>query len=97
MEPAGVVQLQALTERIISISVGLAFVALLIVLVYAAIRFLTSGGEAKTIQSASLTVTWALLGMLFLVIIWLILRLIEAFTGAPVTQFCIGFRPYCLI
>lgn len=97
MEPAGVVQLQALTERIISISVGLAFVALLIVLVYAAIRFLTSGGEPKSIQSASLTVTWALLGMLFLVIIWLILRLIEAFTGAPVTQFCIGFRPYCLI
>lgn len=96
MEPAGVVELQKLAERIIEISVGLSFVALLIVLVVGAIKFLISGGEPKQIQGASQTVTWAILGIIFLALIWLILKLIQAFTGVPVTDFCIGFPPYCI-
>lgn len=93
---AGLEKLQELFSRIIQLSVGLAFVAMLCVLVYAAIRFLTSGGEPKSIQTASGAITWAILGMLFLVLIWLILKLIDAFTGVDVTNFCFGFKPYCL-
>lgn len=91
MEPAGVSQLQNLFERIIQLVVGGAFIVLVVVLIMAGIKFLTSGGEPKAIQSASMTVTWALLGILFLGLAWLILRLIEAFTGVPVTKFCLGF------
>lgn len=90
-EPAGVNDLEKLFTQIVNISVGLAFVALVVVLLWAGFKFLTSGGETKALQSASQTVTWALLGMLFLVIAWLILQLIEAFTGVKVTQFCISF------
>ena len=93
-EPAGLTQLQSLFERIIEIFVPLSFVALLVVLVFAGIKFLTSGGEPKALQGASQTVTWALLGMLFLVIAWLILQLIQAFTGAPVTIF--NIKVLCL-
>ncbi len=95
MEPAGLEKFQELFGRIVQISVGLAFVAMLVVLVYAAIRFLTSGGEPKSIQTASQAVTWALLGMLFMVLAWLVLKLIAAFTGVDVTKFCFGFAPYC--
>lgn len=85
--PAGLTQIEELVTQLIKISSGIAFVALLVMLLWAGIKFLTSGGEPKAIQSASQTVTWALLGMLFLIIAWLTLRLIEAFTGVGVTIF----------
>jgi hypothetical protein len=89
--PAGVQQLQDLFTRFLNISIGLAFIVLTVVLVIAGIKFLTSGGEPKAIQSAGQTVTWAILGILFLALAWLILKLIGAFTGVDVTNFCIGF------
>lgn len=89
--PAGLTQLQELFARIINLSVGLSFIALTGVLLYAGIRFLTSGGEPNNIKAASQAVTWGLLGILFLVLAWLILKLIEVFTGVPVTKFCLGF------
>ena len=89
--PAGLPQLQDLIVRIINISAGLAFIAVTIMIVTAGIKFITSGGDPKAIGQAQQTITWALLGILMMVIAWLILRLIEAFTGVPVTQFLLCF------
>lgn len=89
--PAGKQQLVELFTRIINLAVEAAFLVLLIMLIYAGIKYLTSGGDPKSLSSANSTITWALLGILFLAIGWLILRLIENFTGIPVTKFCIGF------
>lgn len=94
-EPAGILQLQDIFQRIINLSVGVAFILVTVMLTWAGIRFLTSGGESKSLSSASNTITWALLGLLFLILAWLILRLIEAFTGVNVTYFCLGFAPLC--
>jgi|SRR3989344_805237 len=88
----GVLQIQEMLSRIISISVGIAFFALTVWLAWGAIKlFITSGGEAKALQQAWRSVTWAFLGLLFLILAWLVLQLIESFTGVTVTQFCIGF------
>lgn len=95
-DPAGITQLQELVQRIINISVGLAFIAVTVVLFYAGFKYLISGGEPKALGQAASAITWALLGILFLAIAWLVLKLIEAFSGVPVTQFCIGFAPYCI-
>lgn len=89
--PAGFAQLEQLLQRILNLSVGLTFIALTIMLVLGGIKFLTSGGEQKGIQQGSNTITWALLGILFLVLAWLILQLIQAFTGIQVTKFCFSF------
>lgn len=86
-DPAGLNQIEDLIKQLLTVSVPLAFVVLLVMLLWAGIKFLTSGGEPKALQSASQTVTWALLGMLFLIIAWLVLKLIEAFTGVQVTVF----------
>lgn len=86
MEPAGLTQIEEMVGRVINLFVGLSFIALVVMLVTAGIKFLTSGGEPKAIQSASQTVTWALLGMLFLVLAWLILQLMAAFTGIDVLK-----------
>ena len=93
--PSGLKDIEDLVSQLISVSVGLAFIALLVVLVIAGIKFITSGGEAKILQNASLTITWAILGILFLINAWLFLQLIRAFTGVDVTMFdiktlCVG-------
>lgn len=90
-QPAGAKQLQELFTRIINLSAEAAFTVLLIMLVYAGIKFLTSGGDPKAIGAASGTITWALLGILFMAIGWLFLLLIKNFTGVDVTKFCISF------
>jgi hypothetical protein len=88
--PAGLKEIEQLFINLISVVVGLGFIALLVLLVWAGFKYLTSGGDPKNIQAAHQTVTWALLGVLFLAIAWLILQLIAAFTGIDVTIFNIN-------
>lgn len=85
--PAGLAQIQQTFINVVGIAVALGFVALFVFLAWAGFKYLVSGGEAKAVHAAHQTVTWALLGVLFLAIAWLILRLIEAFTGIKVTIF----------
>lgn len=90
---AGLIQLQQLFLRIINLIVPLAFIILTIMLLIGGIKFLTSGGDAKATQSAGQTMTWALLGILFLALAWLVLLLIKAFTGVDVTNFSLFYFP----
>ena len=87
MDPAGLQQIEDVFRNVISVVVGLAFIVSLVMLIFAGIKYLTSGGEPKAIQAAHQTVTWALLGILFMAIAWLILQLIHNFTGIDVTVF----------
>lgn len=90
-EPAGVLQLQELIQRIINLSVFFAFFALTIVFFFAGVKFLMSRGEPKELASARQMIIWALLGMLFIALAWLVLMLVRTITGIDVTKFCIGF------
>lgn len=93
MAPAGLDQLEQLIQRILNLSVGAAFIIVLVMLVVAGIKFLTSGGEQKGVKQGADTVTWALLGILFLALAWLILRLVAAFTNHPeLLKFCLDFN-----
>lgn len=86
-DPAGLNEIEQVVGNVISVIVGLGFIAMLVVLVMAGIKYLTSAGEPKAVQSAHQTVTWALLGVVFMAIAWLILQLIQTFTGIDVTIF----------
>ena len=86
-DAAGPEFLQFLFGRIINISVAAAFIALVVVLVWAGIRFISSGGDQKALSETTTTITWGLLGMLFLALAWLILQLIAAFTGIDALKF----------
>lgn len=79
--PAGLDEIAELVGNIISMVVGLSFIAMLVLLIWAGIKYLTSGGEPKAVQTAHQIVTWALLGILFMAIAWLILQLVAGFTG----------------
>lgn len=85
--PAGLDQFEQVFSNVISVVVGLGFVALLTLLIWAGIKYLISGGEPKAIQSAHQTITWALLGVVFMAVAWIVLQLIKVFTGIDVTIF----------
>lgn len=86
-DPAGLKEIEDVFTSIISVIVGLGFIILLVMLTWAGIKYLTSAGEPKTIQAAHHTVSWALLGIVFMALAWLILQLIKVFTGIDVTIF----------
>ncbi|OGE31062.1 hypothetical protein A2631_05275 [Candidatus Daviesbacteria bacterium RIFCSPHIGHO2_01_FULL_44_29] len=94
--PAGLPQFQQLIQRLINISIPLAFVILTVMLVFAGYKFIQSGGDQKQLQAARGTLQWAVFGIGFTALGWVALKTIENFTGVTLTQFCIGFRPYCL-
>ncbi len=93
--PAGLLQFQELIQRAINLSTVLAFMVLTIMIVYGGLKYLLSGGDPKAIQSASQTIFWTVGGLGFMVLAWVALKIIEAFTGVQVTNFCIGLKPFC--
>jgi hypothetical protein len=88
-DPANAKDLQSLIERIIQVSVGLAFMALTVVVIFGGFKFITSGGDEKSLSGARQTIIQAILGIAFLALAWIVLQLIESFTGTTVTNFCI--------
>lgn len=86
-DPAGLDQIEQVFSSVISVIVGLGFIALLVMIVFAGFKYLMSGGDPKAIAAAHQTVTWALLGIIFMAFAWLMLQLIKAFTGIDVTIF----------
>ena len=94
-DPAGLEEIEQIVGNVISVIVGLGFMASLVLIIMAGFKYLTSGGEPKAIQSAHHTFTWALLGIFFMIIAWLILQLIFSFTGIDVTVFNIKIKSLC--
>lgn len=73
--------------KVVMGAAGLAFFAMLIV---GGFKYITSEGDPKKIASASSTLTLAFVSVLGVIISWLILLLIQRFTGVNVTEFKVG-------
>ncbi len=82
--------LECIFRNILNIATQLAVLAVFIMLVLGGFKYLTSGGDTKATESAQKTITYAILGLVLLIGIWLILKFIKVFTGVDVTQFKIG-------
>lgn len=94
---AGIIQVQELLTRIINLSTTLAFIAATIWLAWSSIKFfITSGGDPKALSQAWASVTWIFMGIVFMILAYLALKLIAAFSGFDVTDYCLGFPPYCI-
>lgn len=97
-QTAGIIQVQQLVTRMINISVSIAFMALTVWLIWGALKFfITSGGDPKALAQAWSSMTWAFVGLFFLILAYLAIRLISDLTGAHVTEYCLGLPPYCLL
>lgn len=85
--PGGLNEIEGVFSSLISVIVGLGFIIMLVFIVMAGFKYLTSGGEPKALQAAHHALVWAILGIVFMAIAWLVLQLIQAFTGIDVTIF----------
>jgi len=81
--------LEVVFARILTVAVSLAVLALFIMLIVGGFKYLTSGGDQKATASAQQTLTFAVVGLVLLVLAFLVFRLIEQFTGVNVTNFVI--------
>ena len=90
-QPANLKCLEALFSNVISALAGTAGLALFVMLVIGAYKYLTAGADAQAPESARSTMFWAIMGIVFMILSFIILRAIEWFTGVPVTIFKIHF------
>ncbi len=81
--------LEPVFARLLSISGGLALLAFFVMLIVAAIKFVTSGGDPKATESARNTIIYALIGIIVIVSAYIILKLLEAFFHIKLTEFVI--------
>lgn len=85
--PAQLSGLQGIFTNIIGDVIGLAGIVLFIILLLGGFGYLTAGGDPARTQSAQKTLTYAILGIVFIAVSYLILVLIKTFTGVDVTTF----------
>jgi hypothetical protein len=84
---ASIMGIKCLLENILTPLPALLALVAVGVLILAGIRLVTAGAEPKAVASAWSMFTWAIIGLILLAVVWLVLVLIENFTGASVTQF----------
>lgn len=78
---------ECLFRNIVRILIPVAGIAVFIMLIVGALQMITAGGEAKALQKARATLTYAIFGLVALLGIWFILQLIKTITGVDVTKF----------
>ena len=74
-------ELDTVFGNIISIAIGVAGIVFFIMLLIGGFRYITAGGEPPQLEAAKKTITYAVAGLFFITLSYLILRFIEAFTG----------------
>jgi len=79
--------LQDVFGNVVGVALGFAGVVLFIMLLVGGFRYITAGGDPKGVEGAKKTLTYAIGGMVLIALSFLIIRFIEEFTGAPVTEF----------
>jgi len=84
---ASVQCLECILMSFLNIATALAGLAVFIMLLAGGFQYLTSGGDPKATESAKNTLTYAVLGLVLIIVAWFILQFIEEFTGVKVTEF----------
>lgn len=79
--------LQIYFKNVVSVLLELGGITLFVMLIIGGFNYLTSGGNPQQAEAAKKTITYAILGMLLLASSFLILKLIQQFTGVNVTEF----------
>lgn len=89
-EPAKLTDLERYFTRIVGVLLELGGIALLITIIIGGFQYITAGGNPQQAESAKKTLTYAIGGFVVLALSFLILKLIEQFTGVTVTEFKIS-------
>lgn len=78
---------EGLFQNAVSAILGLAGIALFIMLIWGGFSYMTSGGDPKKLEAAKSTLTYAIGGIILVACSFLVLEFIERITGASLTNF----------
>lgn len=70
-----------IVENIFNLLIRLTGILAFITLIISGFQYLTAGGDPKKAQSARDTITYAILGLVLVILAYFILRFISEFTG----------------
>ncbi|MBP8591029.1 hypothetical protein KBI33_00985 [Candidatus Shapirobacteria bacterium] len=73
--------LEGVVTNILNIIISVVGAILLFTLIMGGFRYITSGGDKEQTAKAKKTLTYGIIGLLVVMGAWLIIRLIEEFTG----------------
>lgn len=73
--------LEGIFQNIINALLAVAGILLFIMLITGGVKFITSGGDPKSLESAKKTLTYALIGVVLVAMGYLVLVLISDITG----------------
>lgn len=85
--PAKLQDLENVFGSVVNTLLGLGGIIFFIMLLLGGFKYITSGGDPKAAEGAKKTLTYAIGGLVLLVLALLILQFIEEFTGVKVTEF----------
>ncbi|KKQ85605.1 MAG: hypothetical protein UT08_C0005G0056 [Candidatus Woesebacteria bacterium GW2011_GWB1_38_8] len=74
--------LEGLFQNVLASALSIAGIALFIMLLWGGYQFMTAGGDPKKVSSAWSTLTYAIAGLILVVLSYLIIAFISSFTGA---------------
>lgn len=84
---AKISDLQGIFQNVVSTLLALAGIVLFVLLLSGGFKYITSGGDPKAVEGAQKTITYAIGGLILILLSYLILVLIKTITGVDVTQF----------
>ena len=76
-------------NNLISVVLGFAAIILFLMLILGGFKYITSGGNPEKAAGAKATLTYAILGMVMLILSILALRIISDITGAQILDFTV--------
>src|SRR3989344_5578069 len=79
--------LESVFENVVRGVLGFTLIILFIMIIIGGYKYLTSGGDPKSLESAKATLTYAIAGVLLISLSYLILILIQETTGTNITNF----------
>ena len=84
--PAELGSIVLVIRNIIKLLVPVAAIAFFIMMIIGGAQFIFSGGDPKAAAGARSTLTYAIIGIILVVVSWLILLLVQNVTGVDVTK-----------
>jgi len=73
--------------NVLGVVLSLAAIVVFAIFLMGGFKYMTAGGDPKAVDSAKGTLTQAIVGLVILVLAYVLLLIIEAATGIPVTKF----------
>ena len=83
--PAKLSDISGIIQNILKLLAPAAAVAFFVMILVGGFQFLTSGGDPKAVGQARTTLTFAIVGVILVVVSYLILRIVFSLTGVDVT------------